>query len=229
MEIRSHLCSSILTAKSFTKHQTRFQIQVLKNFTSTMSLHLHADWSDVLPEESTCERKRKRQSKKMEKIATRSIMKPNSEDERNRGMEINVYLSLIVRHARGLGSYAEMEQAGSIAKPKQVKALYDEVARILPALEYCLAEPGNIEPLREMNKLTLEAKIVYDWLLLKNKSKIRMDMGCYVKQECKRCHKNAMYNRWTRKIVSLDEFQNALVWNHKGKIWGMPGEAKKQV
>ena len=138
----------------------------------------------------------------MEKIATRSIMKPNSEDERNRGMEINVYLNLIVRHGRGLGSYAEMEHAGSIAKPKQVKALYDEVARILPALEYCLAEPGNIEPLREMNKLTLEAKTVYHWLLLKNRSNNRM-----------RC-----YNRWTRTIVSLDEFQNALLWNHKGKI-----------
>ena len=114
-------------------------------------------------------------------------------DPQCRGAATNVWLQVQIAFCKQQQSVSQRQKNAFLMLPDKLACLYDEIDRILPSLEYCLA-PKKSSPksgssalrsgvavsetsssaARDPPELDRHAKIVYDWLDIKTASYIRM-------------------------------------------------------
>ena len=111
------------------------------------------------------------------------------------------------------------------------KEVYDEIALIFPALEYCLAPKKDFQKsvvVKDTKLLEQHAKTLYDWLDLSKVSRVRMLLHwqaggghAYVASVYQRAatvfryHGNSQNDDVSGNEVSLAEFQEAIVSRHQ--------------
>ncbi len=113
-------------------------------------------------------------------------------DPELRGTATNRWLQVQIAFCKQQQSVSQREKNAFLMLPDKLASLYDEIDRILPSLEYCLA-PNRSSPTsgssalrsgvavsetssavaRDPPELDRHAKIVYGWLDIKTASYIR--------------------------------------------------------
>ena len=114
-------------------------------------------------------------------------------DPERRGTATNRWLQVQIAFCKQQQSVSQRQKNAFLMLPDKLACLYDEIDRILPSLEYCLA-PKKSSPksgssalrsgvavsetsssaARDPPELDRHAKILYDWLDIKTASYIRM-------------------------------------------------------
>ncbi len=113
-------------------------------------------------------------------------------DPERRGTAANRWLQVQIAFCKYQQAAEARKQNDFLMLPDKLKCLYDEIDRILPSLEYCLA-PKKSSPksgssalrggvavsetsssAKDPSELDRHAKILYDWLDIKAASYIRM-------------------------------------------------------
>ena len=168
----------------------------------------------------------------------------HSRKDERRGIAANRWLHALVLYCKYQKEATVKKQNESILNDTKCKELYEEIDKVLPSLEYCLApkkvsEKRGSSSLRSSadvsisenkpdNELSKHAKILYDWVSIERPSRIRMLMNWQaagglsfvssVHHLCACCFSqfgNSMNDDTNEKKVTCEEFQNAIISRHR--------------
>ena len=176
----------------------------------------------------------------------------HSRKEERRGIATNRWLYALVLYCKYRKEVTIKKQNEGILNEKKCKELYDEIDKVLPSLEYCLAPKKvsekkgssslrssaevSINETKPTEELCQHAKVLYDWLSAERPSRIRMLMNWQaagglsfvssVHHLCTSCFRelgNSMHDTNEAK-VTCEEFQKAILSRHRLGTSGMEDE-----
>ena len=182
----------------------------------------------------------------------------HSQKEERRGVAVNRWLLPVIIFCKYQKEDTTRTQNLALLNAQKCKELYDEIDRVLPSLEYCLApkkqsDKKGVASLRSSSEVSVpESKpteelckhgsILYDWLSAEKPSRIRMLMNwqaagglpfvASVHHLCSRLFievGNSMHGEGNPSGVTLEEFTNAILSRHRVGNSGVENNSVSQT